>query len=222
MGSGLQSVAISFLTSHDKGKWVAIPCSKFPLLVLNLGPKTLLLFVQKALPEKSGHTAKYDFLRFFYQYVIDKIRVLYGQIRATKANDRKNIGNKKNNNSLSGKHMPTMPFDRKKMEKKWRFGAPGSMMSTLYYKKRYSPWNTQLLCCFVVLLLKSDITKNDILYIYISKKVKHGSRRFAVRHREPVRTREDSWDLAAAWSFWLARNSHLFKGITHPGVSMTL
>ena len=40
-----------------------------------------------------------------FQYVIDKIRVLYGQIRANEANDRKK--------KLTGKNLPNTPFDRK-------------------------------------------------------------------------------------------------------------
>ena len=43
---------------------------------------------QKALPEKKKSYGLIRCPSLLFQYVIDKIRVLYGQIRATKANDR--------------------------------------------------------------------------------------------------------------------------------------
>ena len=72
------------------------------------GPKTLLFFGQKALPEKSGHTAKYVFLRLFFNIV----STTYGFYTA-KYGQLWQMTETKNN--LSDKHMPHMPFDRKKV-----------------------------------------------------------------------------------------------------------
>ena len=72
------------------------------------GPKTLLCFGQKALPEKSGHTATYDVRRFFFLNILSTkygfYTAKYGQLRQM---------TEKNN--LSGKNRPNMPFDRKKV-----------------------------------------------------------------------------------------------------------
>ena len=71
------------------------------------GPKTLFFLGQKALPAKSGHTAKYVFLRFLFNILSTKYgfyTVKYGQ-----------LWQMTEKNNLSGKNMPNMPFDRKKV-----------------------------------------------------------------------------------------------------------
>ena len=69
-------------------------------------------FGQKALPKKRS----YGKIRFssVFQYFIDKIRVLYGQIRANEANDRKT--------TLRAKASQI----RLLTEKKWPYGVPGA------------------------------------------------------------------------------------------------
>ena len=77
------------------------------------GPKTLFFLGQKALPEKSGHTAKYVFLRFLFNILSTKYGLYtakYGQL--WQMTEKTTFRVKTCQICLL-------------TEKKWRFGAPG-------------------------------------------------------------------------------------------------